>query len=127
MSVVAEFDYFERGSTTARSDLKGDPSAITRAEAAIKVDKQANAPRCLTTPISAGGRFPGPRHNRRLHGHLTRQEQDLVDLPFNTLLLGQVAAGPGEPKKGPPGNRRDASLAMLLGLDAVSRTDVETC
>ncbi len=56
-------------------------------------------------------------------GPLTRDELDLVDLPANTLLLDQLL-----PQKAvSPGDRwqhSDNLLAMLLGLDAISQSDV---
>ena len=58
-------------------------------------------------------------------GPLTRDELDLINIPASTLVLDQLL-----PKKAvSPGDRwqhPDDLLAMLLGLDAVSQSEVYT-
>ena len=126
MSVEAQFDYFERRIDDGSLDLeRRSIRYYLGAEAAIKVDKQANRStlsderRLVRAAVSQDHTTIGA-----LHGHLTRQEQDLVDIPFNTLLLGKLLPAPAA-AKGTTWKPADSIIAMLLGLDAVSRTDVE--
>lgn len=127
MSVVARFDFFER-----RIDDGSVPSELrsiryySDAEAAIKVEKQANLAklaeqhRLVRVAVSQDRVALGA-----VGGHFTREERDLIDLPFNTLLLNQLLP-PAGTDQGTREKPSDDVMAMLLGLDAVSRTDVQT-
>jgi hypothetical protein len=126
MSVEAQFDYFERRIDDGSVDLeRRSIRYYLGAEAAIKVDKQANRStlsderRLVRAAVSEDRTTIGS-----LHGHLTRQEQDLVDIPFNTLLLDKLLPAPAA-GKGTTWKPADTIIAMLLGLDAVSSTDVQ--
>ncbi|MEX2138213.1 MAG: hypothetical protein WD894_03050 [Pirellulales bacterium] len=127
MSVVAQFDFFER-----RIDDGSLPSErrsiryYSDAQAAIKVEKQASVAklaaehRLVRAAVSENRTTLGAAR-----GHLTREERDLIDIPFNTLLLSQLLPA-ATAERGSSSKPSDATVAMLLGLDAVSRSDVET-
>jgi hypothetical protein len=127
MSVVAQFDFFER-----RIDDGSMPAELrsiryySDAQAAIKVEKQASVSkladehRLVRAAVSQNRTTLGATR-----GHLTREERDLIDIPFNTLLLSQLLPAAAA-EKGTSSKPSDGIVAMLLGLDAVSRTDVET-
>jgi hypothetical protein len=127
MSVVAQFDFFERriddGSMPAE---KRSIRYYTDAQAAIKVEKQASvsklAPdhRLIRTAVSQNRLALGAAA-----GHLTREERDLIDIPFNTLLLNRLLPA-ADARQGTVAKPSDETIAMLLGLDDVTRTDVET-
>jgi hypothetical protein len=126
MSVVARFDYFERRIDDDRiDDQRRSLRWYSTAEAAIKVDKQASVSKLAAdhrlirmalskdhTTLAVSG------------GYLTRQERDLIDLPCNTLVLNKLL--PTTSKKGSTRKPPEGDMALLLGLDAVSRSDVET-
>ena len=58
-------------------------------------------------------------------GPLTRNELDLVDVPGNSLLLDRLL--PAKPVVvGDRWKHDDALLAMLLGLDAISASEVSS-
>lgn len=58
-------------------------------------------------------------------GPLTREELDLIDIPANSLLLDRLL--PSQPVEiGQRWRHDDALLAKLLGLDAVSQSDVQS-
>lgn len=58
-------------------------------------------------------------------GPLTRAELDLIEIPANSLLLDRLL--PAQPvKMGERWRHDDALLAKLLGLDAVSQSDVHS-
>jgi hypothetical protein len=128
MSVVAALKYDER---LLGLDPAGLPSRSVRyydeARASIKVDK--------------GGEQPKLNENRRLiavekpEGQpavlycpgepLRREEVDLIDVPGNSLLVDRLL--PTEPVA--PGQKwklSDETLTNLLGLDAVSWSDVDS-
>lgn len=127
LSVVARFEYCERrvddGSLPAE---KRSLRYYIDAEAAIKVEKQASIAklppdrRLIRAAISQKRATLGAAQ-----GHLTREERDLLDLPFNTLLLNELLPAPAS-QKGSKAKPAETLLAMLLGLEAVSRSDVQT-
>jgi hypothetical protein len=127
MSVVAQYDFFERriddGSMpTERRSIR----YYSDAQAAIKVEKQASVSklaqehRLIRAATSKNRTILGA-----VRGHLTRDERDLIDIPFNTLLLNKLLPA-ADAKKGTVAKPSDETLATLLGLDSVSQTDVET-
>ena len=127
MSVVATFDYCER--RIDDGSLPAEKRAVryyTDAEAAIKVEKQASLSklpperRLIRAAVSQKRSTLGAAE-----GHLTRAEHDLLDLPFNTLLLNELLPAPNS-QKGSAAKPTEQLLAMLLGLDAVSRSDVQS-
>jgi hypothetical protein len=127
MSVVGRFEYCER--RIDDGSLPSERRAVryyTDAEAAIKVEKQASVSklpaerRLIRAAVSDKRATLGA-----VHGHLNRAERDLVDLPFNTLLLNELLPV-AKSQKGSTAKPTEALLAMLLGLDAVSRSDVKT-
>jgi hypothetical protein len=127
MSVVARFDYCER--RIDDGSLASEKRAVryyTDAEAAIKVAKQASLSKL---PDERRLIRAGVSQNRAtlgaVHGHLTRAHRDLIDLPFSTLLLNELLPAPAS-QKGATAKPAEALVAMLLGLDAVSRSDVQT-
>lgn len=128
MSVSAQLNYDERRVTVREVEPKSNRSVrlYRQAQAAIK--------------IGDGGIEPVLRDTRRLMvadegvehvtlfspaGPLTREELDLVEIPANSLLLDQLL--PTQPVKiGQRWRHDEPLLAKLLGLDAVSQSDVES-
>lgn len=127
LSVSAHINYDER-QLAVREDEPETRSARFYREARADIK------------IGEGGIQPLLRESRRLlvadeasdrvqlfcpTGPLTREELDLVDLPANSLLLDRLL--PAEPVKiGQRWRHDDALLAKLLGLDAVSQSDVHS-
>jgi hypothetical protein len=128
MSVAAKVVYDEKGLRSA--EASGPPPRT------IRYYRQAEA----TIKIGEGGVEPKLRDARRLivadeadgrvaifspTGGLTREELDLVDLPANSLLLDRLlpvrAVLVGERWR-----HEDTLVAELLGLDAVSQSDVRS-
>jgi hypothetical protein len=126
MSVVAEFDFYER--RIDDGSLPAERRSIryySDAEAAIKVEKQASVSKLATEHRLVRAAVSQNRTTLgAVRGHLTREERDLIDLPFNTLLLSQLLPTADAPTA-TSSKPSDTTVAMLLGLDAVSRTDVE--
>jgi hypothetical protein len=127
MSVVARFEFVERriddaSMPTERRSIR----YYSDAQAAIKVENQASVSklgpdhRLIRAAVSQNRTALGAAR-----GHLTREEHDLIDIPFSTLLLGQLLPS-ADAKRGAIARPSDETVAMLLGLDSVSRTDVET-
>jgi hypothetical protein len=127
LSVVAEFDYFERQMDDG--SMPGERRSVryySDAQAAIKVEKQASISKLAADHrLIRAAVTQGRTSVSALRGHLTRDERDLVDIPFNTLLLQQLLP-PTAATQGTASKPADKVLAMLLGLDAVTRTGVET-
>ncbi len=128
MSVVADLTYDEH-----LVSLDGDhrPARSLRyytdAHAVIKVDKGGEKPALaddhrLIAVDKSGTAAPllyCPREP------LGREELDLIDVPGNSLLLDRML--PAEPvAQGESWKISDQALAELLGLEAVSWTDVES-
>jgi hypothetical protein len=126
MSVVAKFSFCER-----RIDDGSDSSQrrsiryYADAEAAIKVEKQAEVSKLETNHRLVRAAVVKDRTQLgAVEGHFTRQERELLDLPFNTLLLADLLPKPNAK----PGEATEPSgelLAMLLGLDSVAGRDVK--
>jgi hypothetical protein len=126
MSVVAQFEYCER--RIDDGSLPAEKRAIryySDAEAAIKVEKQASIARLPPERRLIRAAVAQKRATLgAVRGHLTREERDLVDLPFNTMLLNELLPAPAS-QKGATDKPAESLLAMLLGLDGVSRSDVQ--
>ncbi|HJS08465.1 MAG TPA: hypothetical protein VJ809_12425 [Pirellulales bacterium] len=127
MSVVARFEYSER--RIDDGSLPGEKRSLryyTDAEAAIKVEKHASISKLPTEKRLIRSAVTQKRASLgAARGQLTREERDLLDLPFNTLLLNDLLPSAAS-QKGSRAKPSEGLLAMLLGLDAVSRSDVET-
>lgn len=125
LSVVGKMSYDER-IAPASAGASGFASArhYDTAEAVIKID--------------AGGSKPTLRKDRRLvlvnrqsdettlyspEGALTREELDLLDVPGNSLMVDELL--PEKPVSvGDRWNHAEALMAGLLGLEAVSKSEV---
>jgi hypothetical protein len=125
MSVVARFAYLERriddGSVNAeRRSIR----FYNDAQAAIKVEKQASisklAPDRQLVRVAVSG---GKTTLGAVRGNLTREERELLELPYNTLVLDRLLP-PKSAQKGSSSKPDDSALAMLLGLDVVNHSDV---
>lgn len=127
MSVSAQLDYDER-----RPGVQPEPQAnrsvrfYRQARAAIKIDEGSIEP---VLRVSRRLMVADEANDRVLlfspTGPLTREELDLVDIPANSLLLDRLL--PTEPVKiGQRWRHDEALLAKLLGLDAVSQSDVKS-
>jgi hypothetical protein len=126
MSVVAKFDCFER--QIDDGSVESERRSIryySEAEAAIKVDKKASV-----SKLAADHRLIRAALSKNksslsaVNGCLTREERDLIDIPCSTLALGKLLAAQSA-KTGDTRKPPESDLATLLGLDAVSRSDVE--
>lgn len=125
MSVVGRMGYVER---LLQSDDKTTALLTARryetAEAVIKIDK--------------GGTKPLLRNDRRLigvsitptdsmvfspEGPLTREELDLIDIPANSAIVDRLLPG-RDVRIGDRWQHSDGLLGLLLGLDAVSNSEV---
>ena len=96
MTVAANFDYFERridGSTDDGS-ANEEPRSIRHyaaAQAAIRVNNQEHPATLADEHRLIKAAVIGERAVvRAARGFLTRDERDLIELPFNTLLLDSL-------------------------------------
>ena len=127
MCVVATIRYDERTLESGESrGLVRSARLYDEASAVIKVDKGGEKPqlpeekRLIVVDLPA----KGPPTLYAPNAPLTRQELDLIDVPGNTLAFDRLL--PSEPVKvGDSWKLDDATLAVLLGLEAVSVTDVK--
>lgn len=126
MSVVATFDYTER--RIDDGSLPNQRRALRYyrgAEAAIKVDKQASLAKLADQHrIIRAGVNDSRTSLSAATGHLTREELDLIDIPFNSLVLSRLLPEAGA-DAGADWKLDEPTAAMLLGLDAVSQSDVK--
>ncbi len=126
MSVVAAIKYDE---CLLEGGALHEPSRSARyyheASAAIKVDKGGEKPalsdekRLILVDLPAKG--PALIFAEAL---LTRQELDLIDVPGNTLAFDRLLPGDAV-KVGDSWKLPDAAMAVMLGLDAVSSSEVK--
>lgn len=128
MSVAAQAVYDEK--TLDVGDTAKNGARAVRyyheAQAVIKIDAGGVEPklreaRRLMVADEAGGQVTlfSPT------GPLTREELDLVDLPANSLLLDRLL--PDRPVRvGEHWRHAEKLIAELLGLDAVSQSDVQS-
>ncbi|HEY5316092.1 MAG TPA: hypothetical protein VIK18_26425 [Pirellulales bacterium] len=127
MSVVGKLAYDEKRLPT-QTDSAGARAVrhYTAAEATIKVEKgmlkpHLRADRHLVAALEEKTQLElfSPQ------GPLTREELDLIDVPANSLLLDRLL--PAEPVKvGDHWRHDDPLLTLLLGLDAISASDVHS-
>jgi len=127
MKLVAKQKYLElaRPVPAGSSSLAG-ARHYERAEADIQIDQNTIQPRlqsdrqliCLTSDLETATLFAPS-------GPLTRDELDLIDVPFNSLLVEQLL-----PHRtvavGEHWEHDSKLLALLLGLDAISTSDVRS-
>jgi hypothetical protein len=140
MSVVGRMLYEER---YLPGDSAKNEAAKNLADPKVTAQKTAQAVRCYETAeatikIDSTTTTPKLRSDRKLitvqcegdrttlccpTGPLTREELDLIDVPANSLLLDRLL-----PEKavsvGDKWSHGEELIAGLLGLDAVSQTDV---
>jgi hypothetical protein len=124
LSVSALMEYGEHR-LSASGDGRSSLRYYDKAEAKIRIDQGEHQPK-----LAAGRRLAAvyvTAEKARLFcpgGHLTRDELDLIDIPGNSavlpLLLPRKEVQVSDKWPAPA----DA-LAMLLGIDAVSSTDVQ--
>ncbi len=124
MSVSAVMEYAEHRLSTAR-DGRSTLRQYERAEATIRIDKGEHQPklaasrRLMAVHVTAEkARVFCPT------GPMTRDELDLIDIPGNSAVLPLLLPGKAVEvgAKWPvPGD----TVAMLLGIDTVSSTDVQ--
>ena len=125
MSVVANMEYSER-MLAAPDANRRSIRHYRRAEAAIKVDSAAMQPmlrpeRRLITTAWDGQVLSTYSPN----GSITRDELDLVELPGSSLLVEQLL--PQKPvSPGDTWQHSEQLMAAILGLDAVSASDVQS-
>ena len=128
MSVLANLAYDEKLLSAASAEK---PARAIRyyldAHAVIKVDKGGEKPTLAADRrlIAVEKPSKGPAVLYCPQGPLKREELDLIDVPGNTLLVEQLL--PSEPVAvGAPWKLADQTLADLIGLEAVSWTDVQS-
>jgi len=129
MSVVARLGYREKLLRVPRVAENGPLRAArhyTTAEAVIKIDRGGVKP-VLAPPLRwiAVESRAGQTTMYSLNEPLERDDLDLIDVPGNSLLIGALL--PNRPVAiGEAWRHSDAVLSALLGLDAVSRSDVKS-
>ncbi|MBI3837287.1 MAG: hypothetical protein HY288_05040 [Planctomycetia bacterium] len=128
MSVVANLIYGEK---LLAAGTEEKPARAIRyydaAQAVIKVDKGGEKPTLATDRRLIAVEKPrkGPTVLYCPTAPLKREELDLIDVPGNTLVLDQVL--PTNPVTlGESWKLADQTLADLIGLEAVSWTDVQS-
>ncbi len=127
MSVVATIGFDER---LLRVDRSGHPASslryYTQAGAVIKVDQGGEKPSLSEAHrLVVANRPPGASPLLYSLGEpISRQELDLIDTAANTLVIEDMLP-PQAVAIGQSWKASDATLAALIGLDAVSFSDVE--
>lgn len=127
MSVVGKLAYDEkRLPTQVDTPRAAAVRHYTEADATIKVEKGVLKPRLRPDRqlvAVAVGKVQLDMFSPQ--GPLSRDELDLIDVPGDSLLLDRLL--PAEPvKPGDEWRHDDDLLAMLLGLDAISASDVKS-
>jgi hypothetical protein len=101
--------YYDDARAVIKVDKGGEKPALDNAHRLIAVEKQAKRAAVLYCPAAP----------------LAREELDLIDVPGNSMLVDQLL--PAEAiALGQSWKLSDQGLCELLGLDAVSWTDVES-
>ena len=126
MSVVAQFGYDEqRLDDGAAADHRLAARYYDDVQATIKIADRAVKPeirdsrRLVAAVLGKDGTYllsPG--------GPLSREELELIDIPGNTLVVGDLLPQDNV-EKDRHWKPTDDTLARLLGLDAVGHTEVE--
>ncbi len=126
MSVVGQFGYDEqRLDDGATDDHRVAARYYDDVQATIKIADRIVKPdlrdsrRLVAAVLGKDGTYlssPG--------GPLTREELELIDIPGNTLVIGDLLPQ-AEVERGHRWKPTDDTLARLLGLDAVGHTEVE--
>ncbi len=100
--------FYHQAAAVIKVDQGGEKPTLPDKKRLILVDLPPQGPAVLSAPQAL----------------LTRQELDLVDVPGNTLAFDRLV--PGESVKvGGTWKLDDATMAALLGLDAVSSSQVQ--
>jgi hypothetical protein len=125
MSVVGKLSYDEKRLTTqVDTDLARSVRHYTLAEATIKVENGLLKPRLRADrQLIAAAEDKTQLRMFSPQGPLLRDELDLVDVPANSLLLDRLLPT-GPVTVGDKWKHDDSLLALLLGLDAISASEV---
>lgn len=125
MSTLAELTYEEKFLARPTAADRRSVRHYRQGQAAIRVEQSASAPalpedRRLVVADAPAGSKPALYSPS---GPFTRDELDLIDVPMNSLLLGDLC--PAEPVKlGDTWQATPKVWALLLGLDAAASADV---
>ena len=126
MSVVAEFGYDEqRLDDGASADHRLAIRNYDQTQAVIKIAERVIKPELRDSRrLVAAVLGKDSAYLAATDGPLTREELDLIDIPGNTLVIGDLLPQ-ADVEKGYRWKPTDDTLARLLGLDAVGHTEVE--
>jgi len=122
-SVVGKLRYHEKLLAAPSADGARSLRHYERAEATIKIEKETLSPKLRDARrriVAATGSSPTLYSPG---GLLTREELDLIEVPCNSLLIDQLLPD-RRVAKGDQWKHPEELVAGLLGLDAVSQTDV---
>ncbi|HEV3021120.1 MAG TPA: hypothetical protein VGX76_01585 [Pirellulales bacterium] len=125
MSVVGKLRYCEKlvDPASAGGDAPRSLRHYERAEAVIKIEKETLSPKLRDDRRTIAAAVGPSKTLYSPLGPLTRDELDLIEVPCDNLLIDQLL--PGKPvSQGERWRHSDDLLAGLLGLDAVSQSDV---
>ena len=129
LSVTGKFRYDERLLELAEGPPAGravrSVRHYERAEANFKInrrERQASLP--TDKRLIVAERSDGPVSTVSPTGPLTREQLELLDIPGNSLVLGQLLPGK-EIEKGNEWEIDEGVLLGMLGWDAVGRCDVK--
>jgi hypothetical protein len=123
MSVVGKMQYDERIVSRNDSETTSVRSYST-AEAVIKLDKGSLKPVLRADRQVIGVRATDAKATIVSPvGSLTRDELELIDLPANTLIIDRLLPD-GPVSVGDQWKHTESLMTALLGIDAVSQTDV---
>jgi hypothetical protein len=133
MSVVAQLKYHERHLAGKLYPQRPEGPLGLRsvrfyedAHATIKLEQGGTTPKLSAARrlVVADSSAVGPAQLLSPSGPLTREELDLLDVPANSLLLYALLPRTKQPVGGKWKPASDV-LAGVLGLDAISQSDVE--
>jgi len=126
MSVLANLIYQERVLDVTNSSGRLAYRYYETAKAAIKIDKGGQTPQLSDTHKLVGvQRADNAETMFCPKGRLTREELDLIELPGSSLVVDDLL--PADPVAvGGTWKADDRTLALLLGLEAVSFHEVQS-
>jgi hypothetical protein len=127
MSVVADFDYFERRiDDGSQPEQRRSLRYYRGAKAAIKIGKQGSESSLSKDHQLVRAALSGNTASlAAARGNFSRDELDLVNVPGNTLFLDLLLDG-ADLKQGAKWRPKESTLTSLLCIDAIRGTDVES-